>query len=58
MIGGTIYENSDLQTGKYTVVEDLHITPGAKLTLAPGTTLDFMSGIGMLIQVYKYNNRL
>lgn len=53
MIGGTIYENSDLQTGKYTVVEDLHITPGAKLTLAPGTTLDFMSGIGMLIQVYK-----
>jgi hypothetical protein len=54
VIGGTVYENSDLAAGKYTVTDDLHVTPGAKLTLAPGTTLEFMNGIGMLVQVYKH----
>nr|CAD2174347.1 unnamed protein product [Meloidogyne enterolobii] len=49
-IGGTIFENNDLPVGKYIVTDDLHITPGAKLTLAPGTTFEFMGGIGMLVQ--------
>ncbi|KAL3080363.1 hypothetical protein niasHT_038403 [Heterodera trifolii] len=50
LVGGTVFENNDLPAGKYIVQDDLHITPGAKLTLAPGTTLEFMSGIGMLVQ--------
>uniref|UniRef100_A0A915M244 SRCR domain-containing protein n=1 Tax=Meloidogyne javanica TaxID=6303 RepID=A0A915M244_MELJA len=49
-IGGTIFENNDLPVGRYIVTDDLHITPGAKLTLAPGTTFEFMGGIGMLVQ--------
>ena len=51
IIGGTIFENNDLPAGRYTVVEDLQIAPGAKLTLMSGTTLEFMNGIGMLVQV-------
>lgn len=50
IIGGTIYENTDLNGGKYQVVEDLHIMPGAKLTLNPGTVLEFADGVGMLVQ--------
>ncbi|KAI1717620.1 scavenger receptor cysteine-rich domain-containing protein [Ditylenchus destructor] len=50
MIGGAIYENNDLQSGRYIVTDDLHVTPGAKLTLAAGTTLEFMNGVGMLVQ--------
>ncbi|CAD5226291.1 unnamed protein product [Bursaphelenchus okinawaensis] len=49
-IGGTIYENSDLQPGKYTVTDDLHISPGAKLTISHGTELEFLDGVGMLVQ--------
>lgn len=50
VIGGTIYENTDLDGGRYTVVEDLHVMPGAKLTLNPGTVLEFANGVGMLVQ--------
>ncbi|KRX72534.1 HHIP-like protein 1 [Trichinella sp. T6] len=50
VIGGTIYENTDLAKGVYTVVDDLHISPGAVLTLQPGTVLQFVDGIGMLVQ--------
>ncbi|XP_003374613.1 putative scavenger receptor cysteine-rich domain protein [Trichinella spiralis] len=50
VIGGTIYENTDLSKGVYTVVDDLHISPGAVLTLQPGTVLQFADGIGMLVQ--------
>lgn len=51
VLGGTIYENSDLPNGTYTVTDDLQISPGAKLTLAPGTRLEFLNGVGMLVQV-------
>ncbi|KRY89173.1 HHIP-like protein 1 [Trichinella pseudospiralis] len=50
VIGGTIYENTDLMKGVYTVVDDLHVSPGAVLTLQPGTVLQFGDGIGMLVQ--------
>lgn len=50
-LGGSVYENVDLPEGRYTIVEDLHLTPGAKLTLAAGTTFEFMDGVGMLVQV-------
>ncbi|CAD5229908.1 unnamed protein product [Bursaphelenchus xylophilus] len=50
VIGGTIFENSDLQPGKYTVTDDLHISPGAKLTISHGTELEFLDGVGMLVQ--------
>lgn len=54
VIGGIIYENSDLPVGTYTVIDDLQISPGAKLTLAPGTRLEFSNGVGMLVQVTFY----
>lgn len=50
IIGGTIYENSDLDAGRYRVVEDLHVMPGAKLSLSPGTVFEFADGVGMLVQ--------
>ncbi|VDO43648.1 unnamed protein product [Haemonchus placei] len=50
VLGGTIYENHDLVPGRYTVVDDLHVVPGAKLTIAPGSTLEFYDGVGMLVQ--------
>uniref|UniRef100_A0A7E4VD53 SRCR domain-containing protein n=1 Tax=Panagrellus redivivus TaxID=6233 RepID=A0A7E4VD53_PANRE len=50
VIGGTIYENYDLTASKYTVIDDLHVVPGAKLSIAPGTVLEFMNGVGMLVQ--------
>ncbi|KAK0410181.1 hypothetical protein QR680_004996 [Steinernema hermaphroditum] len=50
VLGGTIFENHDLDTGKYTVTDDLHIVPGAKLTVGPGTILEFYNGVGMLVQ--------
>uniref|UniRef100_A0A914HL06 SRCR domain-containing protein n=1 Tax=Globodera rostochiensis TaxID=31243 RepID=A0A914HL06_GLORO len=58
LLGGTVFENNDLPRGKYIVQDDLHITPGAKLTLTPGTTLEFMSGIGMLVQGELLRNDL
>uniref|UniRef100_A0A183C0J1 SRCR domain-containing protein n=1 Tax=Globodera pallida TaxID=36090 RepID=A0A183C0J1_GLOPA len=58
LLGGTVFENNDLPQGKYIVQDDLHITPGAKLTLTPGTTLEFMSGIGMLVQGELLRNDL
>lgn len=36
---------------RYTVTDDLHVVPGAKLTIAPGSILEFHEGIGMLVQV-------
>uniref|UniRef100_A0AC35U2L2 Beta_helix domain-containing protein n=1 Tax=Rhabditophanes sp. KR3021 TaxID=114890 RepID=A0AC35U2L2_9BILA len=48
--GGTIFENHDLPKDIYTVTDDLHVVPGAKLTIAPGSRLEFMDGIGMLVQ--------
>lgn len=50
IIGGTIYENKDLPEGRYRVIEDLHIMPGAKLSINPGTVLEFSDGVGMLVQ--------
>ena len=51
VLGGAIYENTDLSRGKYTITDDLHVIPGAKLSIAPGTILQFQDSIGMLIQV-------
>ncbi|VDM08815.1 unnamed protein product [Wuchereria bancrofti] len=50
ILGGTIWENQDLGKGLYTVVDDLNIVPGARLTLSPDTVLQFNNGLGMLIQ--------
>ncbi|KHJ84371.1 scavenger receptor cysteine-rich domain protein, partial [Oesophagostomum dentatum] len=50
VLGGTIYENHDLVPGRYTVTDDLHVVPGAKLTIAPGSVLEFHDGVGMLVQ--------
>uniref|UniRef100_A0A8R1DMH6 SRCR domain-containing protein n=1 Tax=Caenorhabditis japonica TaxID=281687 RepID=A0A8R1DMH6_CAEJA len=49
-LGGIIYENHDLLKGRYTVTEDLQVVPGAKLTIASGSVLEFQHGIGMLVQ--------
>uniref|UniRef100_A0A1I7UI11 SRCR domain-containing protein n=1 Tax=Caenorhabditis tropicalis TaxID=1561998 RepID=A0A1I7UI11_9PELO len=49
-LGGIIYENHDLLKGRYTVTEDLQVVPGAKLTIASGSILEFQHGIGMLVQ--------
>jgi hypothetical protein len=46
-------ENQDLPPGRYTVTDDLQVVPGAKLSIAPGTQLQFYDGIGMLVQVYR-----
>ncbi|CDW52478.1 Deleted in malignant brain tumors 1 protein [Trichuris trichiura] len=50
IIGGTVYENTDLPRGDYLVVDDLHVSPGSILTLQPGTVLRFQNSIGMLVQ--------
>ncbi|WKY09273.1 hypothetical protein Q1695_001993 [Nippostrongylus brasiliensis] len=50
VLGGTIFENHDLIPGRYTVIDDLHVVPGAKLTIAPGSVLEFHEGVGMLVQ--------
>ena len=50
LLGGTVYENTELPLGDYTVEHDLHIIPGAKLELAPGATLRFEDSIGMLVE--------
>uniref|UniRef100_A0A915PUQ6 SRCR domain-containing protein n=1 Tax=Setaria digitata TaxID=48799 RepID=A0A915PUQ6_9BILA len=50
ILGGTIWENQDLGKGLYTVVDDLNIVPGARLTLSPDTVLQFNNGLGMLVQ--------
>ncbi|GMT10248.1 hypothetical protein PFISCL1PPCAC_1545 [Pristionchus fissidentatus] len=49
-IGGTVYENYDLPLGTYHVTSDLHIIPGAILTVEPGSVFQFNDGIGMLVQ--------
>ncbi|CAB3397311.1 unnamed protein product [Caenorhabditis bovis] len=49
-IGGIIYENHDLLKGRYTVTDDLQVVPGAKLTIASGSTLEFAHGVGMIVQ--------
>ncbi|CAL2046926.1 unnamed protein product [Caenorhabditis brenneri] len=49
-LGGIIYENHDLLKGRYTVTEDLQVVPGAKLTIASGSILEFQHGIGMIVQ--------
>ncbi|KAF1753039.1 hypothetical protein GCK72_019595 [Caenorhabditis remanei] len=49
-LGGIIYENHDLLKGRYTVTEDLQVVPGAKLTIASGSVLEFNHGIGMIVQ--------
>ncbi|KAI6192849.1 hypothetical protein M3Y99_01913900 [Aphelenchoides fujianensis] len=41
VIGGTIYENDDLPSGRYTVVEDLHIMPGEVIRADHGYTNRF-----------------
>lgn len=51
ILGGTIWENQDLGKGLYTVVDDLNIVPGARLTLSPNTVLQFNNGLGILVQV-------
>ena len=35
---------------RYTVTEDLHVVPGARLTIAPGSIFEFKDGVGMLVQ--------
>lgn len=51
ILGGTIWENQDLIPGRYMVNDDLNVVPGARLTVSPGTVLEFSNGVGMLIQV-------
>uniref|UniRef100_A0A0M3IM39 SRCR domain-containing protein n=1 Tax=Ascaris lumbricoides TaxID=6252 RepID=A0A0M3IM39_ASCLU len=50
VLGGTIWENEDLDTGRYTIMDDLNIVPGARLTISPGTVFEFSNGVGMLVQ--------
>uniref|UniRef100_A0A915K0I4 SRCR domain-containing protein n=1 Tax=Romanomermis culicivorax TaxID=13658 RepID=A0A915K0I4_ROMCU len=50
ILGGTIYEPTDLPKGVYTIVDDLHIVPGAVLTLQAGTVFKFADSIGLLVQ--------
>ncbi|CEF63163.1 SRCR domain and Parallel beta-helix repeat and Pectin lyase fold/virulence factor domain and Pectin lyase fold domain and C-type lectin-like domain and C-type lectin fold domain and SRCR-like domain-containing protein [Strongyloides ratti] len=50
ILGGKIYENHDLVKGRYVVTDDLHIVPGAKLTLSPGTVIEFSDNTGMLVE--------
>ncbi|CAJ0963174.1 unnamed protein product, partial [Mesorhabditis belari] len=49
-IGGTVYENHDLPLGRYTVTDDLHITPGARLGIASGSSFEFAPGVGVLVE--------
>ncbi|KHN76827.1 HHIP-like protein 1, partial [Toxocara canis] len=51
VLGGTIWENEDLGAGRYTVIDDLNVVPGARLTISPGTVFEFSNGVGMLVQV-------
>ncbi|VDN28554.1 unnamed protein product [Gongylonema pulchrum] len=50
ILGGTVWENQDLGRGLYTVTDDLNVVPGARLTVSPGTVLQFNNGVGMLVQ--------
>ncbi|KHN76816.1 HHIP-like protein 1 [Toxocara canis] len=50
VLGGTIWENEDLGAGRYTVIDDLNVVPGARLTISPGTVFEFSNGVGMLVQ--------
>ncbi|GMS79584.1 hypothetical protein PENTCL1PPCAC_1759, partial [Pristionchus entomophagus] len=50
LLGGAVYENHDLPVGTYHVTDDLHVVPGARLTVAPGSVLQFHDGVGMLVQ--------
>jgi hypothetical protein len=48
---GGVYDFNDatLPVNRYTVVNDIVVKPGAKLTLKSGTELNFLNGIGMLV---------
>lgn len=48
---GGVYDlaNSILPSNKYTVVNDILVKPGAKLTIKSGTELNFLNGVGILV---------
>ncbi|RNA26979.1 bark beetle isoform X1 [Brachionus plicatilis] len=48
---GGVYDlaNSVLPSGKYTVVNDILVKPGAKLTIKSGAELNFLNGVGILV---------
>lgn len=48
---GGVFEGHDstLPSSKYTVVNDILVKPGAKLTIKSGTELNFVNGVGMLV---------
>ncbi|CAJ0561234.1 unnamed protein product, partial [Mesorhabditis spiculigera] len=49
-IGGVVFENNDLQKGRYIVTSDLHVSPGARLGIAAGSTFEFAPNVGMLVE--------
>ena len=48
---GGVYDIGDnqLPAGRYTVVNDIFVKPGAKLKIKSGTELSFLNGVGMLV---------
>jgi hypothetical protein len=48
---GGIYDigDNELPSGRYTVVNDIFVKPGAKLKINAGTELSFLNGVGMLV---------
>jgi hypothetical protein len=48
---GGVYDigDNELPSGRYTVVNDIFVKPGAKLRIKAGTELSFMNGVGMLV---------
>lgn len=48
---GGVYDLADsiLPSNKYTVVNDIFVKPGAKLTIKSGAELNFLNGVGILV---------
>ncbi|CAF0869334.1 unnamed protein product [Brachionus calyciflorus] len=47
--GGVFDSDSTLPVDRYTVINDILIKPGAKMTIKSGTELNFLNGVGMLV---------
>jgi hypothetical protein len=48
-LGGIFDYEATLPVNRYTVVNDITVKPGARLTLKSGTVLNFLNGVGMLV---------
>ncbi|XP_072155093.1 protein bark beetle isoform X2 [Bemisia tabaci] len=49
VVGGEVEGVESLRAGEYSVVRDISIRPGARLSLEPGVTLRFPPGVGMMV---------